>query len=105
MSAPQGVANIFLVEGDRKPFLELEWEDTDITDYTISLSVRYDDGTSLSIAATVDSAVNGTFHFEWPVGALRAGTHYADLVIEDDDGLEMTLPAEASFKLIVRERV
>ena len=100
----QGIANIFLVEGDHKPFLEIEWEDTDITGYTIVLNIRYDDGTAAQVSATVDSAVDGTFHFEWAEGVLRAGTHYADLQVTDGDGLEMTLPAEASFKLIVRER-
>lgn len=100
-----GIANVYLVASDRKPFLEFEWEDFDITDYTIVLRVRYeDDDTAVEVAAVVDDAAAGQFHFEWADGFLRAGTHTAEVVLTDGDGLPMTLPSEDPFKLVVREK-
>lgn len=104
MSAP--IANIYLVATNRKPVLTFTYEDVDLDDYaSITLRVRRENNTLLEIAAVIDDADAGEFHFEWGSGDLTPGTHAAEVVFTDSDGLELTLPAEGPMHLIVRERV
>lgn len=103
MSVP--IANIPLVQLDRKPFLSFHYEDVDLSDFvTIVLRVRRENNSLIEINATVDDAAGGLFHFEWGADDLTPGIHSAEIVLTDGDGLPMTLPAEGVMRLVVRER-
>jgi hypothetical protein len=105
MSPP--IARTYLVEGDRKPDLSFEFEDTDLDDFDpITLHVRREDGSKLEIEATIDDADTGEFHFEWAADDLAEGRHLAEIEFVHTTGAKPeTWPAEGVLELIVRERV
>lgn len=77
---------INLVEGDLLPFLEVEWEDQDVTGFNILLHVRKPNGTTFTRTAVIDETNAGEprggsafFHFEWLAGDLDPGDSQAEV--------------------------
>ena len=92
------------VEGDLLPWLEAEWENEDITGFTIQLHVRQPNGIRFTRDAVIDDAnvgapVGGSafFHFEWQAGDLVAGDSKAEVEVFDVGNLNETFP-----KMILR---
>ena len=84
------------VEGDLLPWIEIEWENEDISGYSILLHVRKPNGTKFSKAAVIDDAnVGGEgtafFHFEWSAGDLVFGDSKAEIEIFDKASNNETL--------------
>ena len=87
---------VHLVEGDLLPWIDVEWENEDITGFTILLHVRKPNGTRFSKPAVIDDAnVGGAasafFHFEWAAGDLCAGDSSAEIEIFDTLGRNETI--------------
>jgi hypothetical protein len=99
-----GTPHVSLVAGDRKPELACSLGE-DLTGYTVTMKIRFEDGSSLEKTATIDDTEAGEFHFEWDAGDLVVGTHAAEIVFVDSDGLPETWPADAPLDLVVRSEV
>ena len=85
------------VENDLLPWLEVEWENEDITGFTIRLHVRKPNGLRFTRDAVVDDAnVGGAgsalFHFEWLAGDLCCGESTAEIEVFDAGSLNETFP-------------
>lgn len=95
---------VFRVVGDAGPDLYSELENVDLTGKTISLTVRYELGGTLSLAAVIDDAAAGTFHFVWGATDLVEGSHTMEYVIVDASSTTR-LPSEKTLALVVRAQV
>ena len=88
---------LYFVEGDLLPNLSIEWEDQDISGFSIFLHFRKPNGTRVTKNAVIDDAnVGGTgtaiFHFEWSVGDLVAGDSSAEIEVMDTNSKNETWP-------------
>lgn len=97
---------LYYVDTDELPLLTFEYEDQDLADFaSIVLRVRRPDGRLVEIAATIDDAPSGMFHFEFAEGDLQAGNHEAEVRFVDLSGKSETMPADAPIAIIVRGEV
>lgn len=87
------------VENDLLPWIEVEWQDEDITGYTILLNVRKPNGLRFTREAVVDDANIGApeggsacLHFEWRAGDLVEGDSDAEFEVFDAGNLNETFP-------------
>ena len=92
---------IYRVEGNVGPDLYTEFEGVDLTDKTVTLTVRYELGGTITKAAVVDDAANGLLHFEWDAGDLVEGSHKIEYVFVDGTTTKR-YPTESTIALIVR---
>jgi hypothetical protein len=94
------------VEVDTRPTLQIVFTGVDLSIYSsIVIRVKRPDGTVIERTATIDSAADGAFHFDWQAGDLQYGTSLADIRFTETGGAVLTLPAENPLKLINRHRV
>lgn len=103
----RNIADVHLVAVDELPTLNLEFVGVDLSIYSdIDLIVRLEDGQDFTLAAVIDDAAGGLFHFEWGPGDLVPGVHTADVRFTlSASGKQDTLPKGAPIRLIVRGRV
>lgn len=87
------------VENDLLPWLDAEWQNEDITGYTIRLHVRKPNGLRFTRDAVIDDANVGApdggsalFHFEWQAGDLCYGESTAEIEVFDAGALNETFP-------------
>lgn len=66
--------------------------------------IRYELGGELDKVVVIDDAATGAFHVEWDAGDLVEGVHELEFVFDAGSSGVTTLPAEAPYKLIVREQ-
>jgi len=85
----KGSSVLEFVENDLLPFLDVEWEDQDITGFDIKLHIRKPNGLTVTKTAVIDDANAGNvvgvarFHFEWTAGDLIAGESSAEIEVFD----------------------
>lgn len=72
------------VSGDTKPPLIGRIADVDITGYIIKLHIKYP--TPLEKTASIDSAEDGEFSFQWAPTDLVTGRWNAEIEVTDADG-------------------
>ena len=99
-------ATIYRVAGDTGPDLYSELEGVNLTDKSISITVRYEAGGELNKDAVVDDAAAGTFHFVWAATDLVVGRHQLEYVIVDNGvspAAITRLPSEKTIALLAPE--
>ena len=98
------------VEGDVPDPLRGEYRDKDgktidITGFTITLHIGYEDA-PLVKTATITDGPNGVFEFGWNPGDIVAGDYQAEVQITNASGRPLTYPASAGeFYFRVREAI
>jgi len=94
------------VENDEQDQIKVEWIGMDISVFpTIRLNVSLENGKSLVLAAVIDDAPNGKFHFEFGAGDLIRGQHAAEIEFIDAGGKSKTIPKEKPLILNVRSEL
>lgn len=96
-------ATVYRVAGDTGPDLYSELEGIDLTNKTISLTVRLEAGGEFSKDAVIDDASAGTFHFVWGATDLVVGRHSMEYVIVDGASI-VRLPSDKTIALLVRSQ-
>ena len=96
--------SIYRIAGTTGADLVTEFDGIDLSGKSVSLTMRYQDGGSITKTAVVDDAPNGLCHFVWDPGDLVEGIHYLEYTIVD--GAEVKrYPTEQRLVLIVRAQV
>ena len=97
-------AAIYRVAGDAGADLYSEFEGVDLTDKSVSMTVRYESGGELNKEAVIDDATAGTFHFVWAVGDLVEGVHRLEYTLVDGTSIRR-YPSDSTLALVVRAQV
>lgn len=98
------------VENDLLPWPAFSYDALEISDdWTITLRIRYEDGTLESIAATIDNDGDGDlvpaqFHFVL-VTPMPKGIHSVEIRMLNEDDVPQTVPDEVPMRFVVRSQV